>query len=94
MASLDLPLFYCFQDGVNQRFSSLREWNLADDERLGVQFLNLRTYLQYASALSVVVFRDIYRTTRREVGIQVELLIVQIADGSIADLHEVMRQDF
>ena len=94
MAGLDLALVDGLQDAVNDGLGGLRERNLADDQRLGVQLLNLGTHLQHAASLAVVIFGYIYRTARGEVGIQVELLAVQVGNGSVADFDEVVGQYF
>ena len=94
VACLDLALVDSFQYRVDNRLRGLRERYLADDQRLRVQLLYLGTHLQHAATLSVVVFRHVDGTSRGEVGIQVELLAVQVADGSVAQFHEVVGQDF
>ena len=43
--------------------------------------------------MSVVVFRNIYRTSRWEVRIELELLSMQVFDGRIADVVEVVGQN-
>ena len=93
VTGLDLALLDGFQNGVDDGLRRLGERNLADDQRLRVQFLYLGTHLQHTTALSVVVFRHVDAATRREVGIKMELLVVQIGNGSVAQLHEVVRQD-
>ena len=93
VAGLDLAFVDGFQNGVNECLRGFGEGYLADDQRLGVQLLNLGTHLQHAATLSVVVFRDVDAAARGEVGIEVELLAMQVADGGIADLHKVVGQN-
>ena len=94
MACLDFSLLYRLEDRVNQRLCRLRERNLTDDECLRVEFFNFGTYFQYATSLSVIVFRDIDGATCGEVGEELERLVVQVGDSRVADLHEVMGQNF
>ena len=93
LLSLYLAFLDSTQNGVDERRRSLRERNLANDDSLRVELLYLCAHLHGASALSVVVLRNVYRTARREVGVEVELLAAQICDGSVADLHEVVWQN-
>ena len=94
MAGLDFPLFYSLEDGVDDGLGGLREGNLADDERLRIELLDFCAHLQHAASLSVVVFRDVDAAARGEVRVEVELLAVQIGNGRVADLDEVVGQDF
>ena len=94
MASLYLAFLDGFQYGVDNGLGGLREGYLANDQRLGVQLLYLRAYLEHAAALAVVVFRHVDAAASREVGIEVELLAVKVGDGGIAYLYEVVREDF
>ena len=94
VASLDLTFLNGLGDALAERGNSLRVGQFADDERLRVELFNLGTHLQHAATLSVVVLADVDTAARLEVRIQVELLAVQVADGSVAYLTEVMRQDF
>ena len=93
LTGFDLAFLDGFHNRVLQRFRGLRERNLADDERLLVYLLDLRTHLEHASALSVIVFRHIDTARSGEIGEELEGLLVEVGDGRIADLTEVMRQD-
>ena len=93
LLGFDLSFFNGLQDGIDERRGSLREWYLANDKCLLVEFLNLCTHLQNAAALAVVVFRHVDASARGEVGIQLERLATQIADGGVAEFVEVMRQN-
>ena len=93
MTCLDFPFVYSFQYRVNQCLGSLREWYLTDDESLLVEFLYLRTYLDDTATLSVIVFRYIDTSASGEVWIESEVLSMQIGNGGITDLHEVMRKN-
>ena len=44
--------------------------------------------------MAVVIFADVDAARRGEVRIEQEGLFVQIADGRVADLAEVMGEDF
>ena len=94
MTCLYFPLFNGFLDTLDEAFHGFGEGKVAYDECLLVELLNLGSYFQHAAALSVVVFRHVDASPRLEVGIEMELLTVQIADGGIADLAEVVRQYF
>ena len=94
VACFDLALLDGFLNTVYQAVNGLRVGQVAYDERFLVQFLNLRPHLQHAAALSVVVFAHVDAAACLEVGIEVELLAVQVRDGCIAYLTEVMGQDF
>ena len=67
--SLDLAFLDGLRDALDEGADSLRIRQFADDQRLLVDLFYLGTYLQHATTLSVVVLRDINRTTRLEVGI-------------------------
>ena len=92
-AGLDLTLLDGLGDAFAERAHRLRERQLAYDQRLGVQLLYLSAYLEHAATLSVVVFRHVDRAARLEVGVQLEVLAVQVADGSVAYLAEVVGQN-
>src|SRR5574344_11707 len=92
LASLNFALFHSFQYAIYQCGGSFSERNLLDNQCLIVQLFYLGTHLEYATALTVIIFTHIYTAARREVGIEVELLTVQISNGSITYLTEVMRK--
>ena len=93
LAGLDLAFLYSLDDGVLQRFGGLGERYLADDECLLVYLLNLGAHLHGTSPLAVVVLADVDASAGGEVGIELEGLVVEISDGCVADLAEVMWQD-
>ena len=90
---LDLALFDGFGDTFAKGADRLGERQVADDERLVVEFLNLGSHFQYTASLTVVVFGNIDAATRGEVGIEPELLPVQVFDGCIADVVEVVGKN-
>ena len=92
-AGLDLALLNGLRDTLTECGDRFRERQFADDERLLVDLLDLGAHLQHTAALTVVVFRDVDAATRLEVGVELELLVVQVADGGVADLAEVMWHD-
>ena len=65
--------------------------NLSYHQRLVVQFLYLGAHLHHTAALPVVIVAHVYAAPCGEVGIEVKLLIVQVADGCVAKLVEVVR---
>ena len=93
LLGFDLSFFNSLQDCIDERRGSLREWYLANDKCLLVELLNLGTHLQHATTLSVVVFRDVDAAGCREIRIELEGLVVEVGDGGVADLAEVMGQD-
>ena len=93
LTCLNLTLIHRLRYGLDKRFGSLAVRNLADDKGLIVNLLNLGTNLHDASALSVVILRNIDGTSRQEVGIELERLFVEVTDGGIAYLVEVVWQN-
>ena len=91
LSCLDLSLFHCLGDGVDEASGGFTEWYLADYECLVVEFVYLGSYLQYASSLSVVVFAYVDGASCREIRIELEGFSLEVVDGSIAEVVEVMR---
>ena len=77
-------------DALDKALDGFRERQVTDDECLLVKFFYLRTHLQYATALAVVVLAHVNGAAGLEVRIEVELFTVQIADGGITNLAEIM----
>ena len=94
LADFDFPLVVGFENAVDQARGGLAEGDFADSERLVVDFLNLGAYFHVAAAHTIVVARHVDAAAREEVGVKAEWLSVQVADGGIAELTEVVRQDF
>ena len=92
LAYLDFSFLAGFHDGVAHAGHRLAVGNFADGERLVVHLLYLGAYAHAAAPFAVVVLRHIYRAPRLEVRIELERLFVQVADGSLAQLVEVMGQ--
>ena len=92
LACLDFSLLHRLGDGVDEAAGGLAEGYLADNECLAVELVNLGSYLEHAATLSVVVFAHVDGTARREVGIDLERLALEIMDGSVAKVVEVVRQ--
>ena len=93
LAGLDLSLFHCLHDGILNALRSLREGNLSDDERLLVYLLNFRPHFDGASTLPVVILADVDATRCGEIGEELEGLFVEVGDGCITNLTEIMGQD-
>ena len=91
---LDLALLNSLGNTFAKGADRLGERQVADDERLVVEFLNLGSHFQYTASLTVVVFGNVDAAARGEVGIEPELLSVQVFDGCIADVVEVVGKDF
>ena len=93
VTGFDLSFLDSLGNTLYQRADSLGERQFTDDEGLIVEFLYLGTHLQHTATLSFVVFTHIDGTAGGEIGIERERLSLQITDGSVAYLIEVMRQD-
>ena len=94
LPGLDLAFFDGLEYGVDECGRGLAEWYLAYDECLVVEFFYLCPDLQRASPLSVVILAHVDASSRGEVGIELEWHVVQIGNGCVAQLAEVMRQYF
>ena len=91
---LDFSLFNGSQYRVDERGGGLAVGYLAYHKCLVVQFFNLGPHFQCSPSLSVVVFAHINTSSCGEVGIECEWFAMQIADGGIADIVEVVGEDF
>ena len=94
LTHLYLALFYGAQYRVYERCCCLSVRYLAYYESLVVKLLYLCTHFQCASALSVVISSHVDAASRGEVRIEYERLAVQITDGCIAYIVEVVRKYF
>ena len=92
LTSLDFSLFYCLGNAFDEAYRGFAVWYFADDERLVVEFVNLGSYLQNTTSLPIVVFAYVDGTTSREIGVDTERFSLEIVDGCIAKVVEVMRQ--
>ncbi|CCY15563.1 unknown [Prevotella sp. CAG:755] len=90
LADLDFTLLVGFQDAFDERRGRFPVGYFCDDERLVVEFLDLCTHLDVAAAHAVVVSRDIDASAGEEVGIEVEILAVEVVDGRVADFAQIM----
>ena len=93
LTGLDLALFYSLHDRILDALRGLREGNLTNNERLLVNLFDLRPHLDGTTTLAIVVFADIDATSRWEIGEELEGLLVEIGDGCIANLTEIVGQD-
>ena len=91
--SFDFTLFDSLGDTLDQCANGFGERQLANDECLLVKFLNLGAHFQHTAALAIIIFRYIDASTCLEVGEEMKFLFMQIADGSITNFAEVMRQN-
>ena len=92
-ANLYFTLLAGADDAVNEGHDVLAEGNFGDDQRLVVQFLNLRTHLDRTAAHTVVVFRHIDGAARLEIGIEAEVLALQIGNGGLAEFAKVVGKN-
>ena len=88
--NLQFALLNSLGNRLLKRVSCLSKRYLTDEKRPIVEFLNLRTYFQYASSLTIIIFRNINAAPRWEVRIEMELLATQVVNGSIADVVKIM----
>ena len=94
LADLDFAAFAGLEDALDDGAGGLAIGHVLDQQRLVVEFLDFGTHTHIAAAFAVVIVAHIDVAARLEVGIEVELLAAQVADGGIADLVEVVGQDF
>ena len=98
LAHLYLALLGSLQYGVDEsggfgcRACGLAEGNLRNGQRLVVALLYLGSHTHRTSALAVVVTAHVNAAARGEVGIQLELLAMEVFDGSLANLTYVVWQ--
>ena len=93
LTCLYLAFFDGLEDRVDESGRSLAERYLAYDKGLVVEFLYLRSHLKRASTLSVVVFSHVDTAPGGEVGEELEGTVVEIGNGGITYLAEVMRKN-
>ena len=94
LAYLDFAFLAGLHDGVAHAGHGLAVGDFADDQRLVVYLLDARTDANRTAAFAVVVLRHVDAAPRLEVGVEAEVLAVQVADGGVAQLVEVVGQDF
>ena len=99
LADFDFPLLGSFQDAVDELAGLLRrprrlaKGQLGNGQGLAVALLDLGAHAHHAAALPVVVFRDIDAAARGEVGVELEGFVVEVGDGGLTQLIEVVGQD-
>ena len=94
LAYLDFALLAGLHDGVAHAGHGLAVGDFADGERLVVYLLDFRADAHRAAAFAVVVLRHVDAAARLEVGVEAEVFAVEVADGGVAQLVEVVGQDF
>ena len=92
LSGLDFTFLYSLGDRFDEASCSLTVWNLADDQSLVVELVYLGTNFQHTATLTIIVFAYINGTTRREIRIKREWFALQIVNGSIAEIIEVVGQ--
>ena len=99
VAYLYLPLLVGLEDAVNKRTGlaggtcGLAIGYLSDGKGLAVTLLDFCAYTNHTTTLTVIILAHIDTAARREVGIEMELLAMEIRDGSIADFSQVVRKN-
>src|SRR5690606_26350613 len=93
LLNLDLSLVVRLHDGIHQLRSCDAIRNRTDGKRLLVHFHYLRTYLDLASSLTIVVIRHIYHSSCLEVGIDIKLLSAQIFYRCLDEFIEIVWKD-
>ena len=87
------------EDAVNKRTGlaggtcGLAIGYLSDGKGLAVTLLDFCAYTNHTTTLTVIILAHIDTAARREVGIEMELLAMEIRDGSIADFSQVVRKN-
>ncbi len=87
---LDFPFFAGLYDGVAYTGHRFPVRNFLNGKCLVVYLFYFGAHAYRTATFTVVVFGYIDTASRLEVGVQLEFFVVQIADGSIAQLIEVM----
>ena len=95
LTNLNLAFLVGFEDGLDDFGSGGTEGDLGDNKCLIIIRLgDAGADLHHSSSFAVVIARDINDAARREIGEELERLIAQIRQGSIAKLIEIMRKNF
>ena len=89
----DFTFLTCFHNGIAYARYGFPEGDFGNGERLVIYFVYLGTNLHHTPTFTIVVLRYVDGTTCLEVGIELELLLAQIGNGSIAKLVEVVRKN-
>lgn len=93
LANLYLALLGSLQYGVDERRGGLAIGNLGDGQRLVVHFVDTGTHAHRTAAFTVVVAGHVDETARLEVGVEHEVLTLEVAHGGIAQLVEVVGEN-
>ena len=96
---VDFPYFYFalvvgFQYRVDDDGCRFSVGYFGDGQCALVAFLDFGPYLYRAAPFAVVVAGDVDESAGLEVGIERERLPLQVGDGGVEQLVEVVRQDF
>ena len=92
LARLYLTFLYGAQYCVNQCRGGLAERQFANGQSLVVELLYLSPHLYRSAAPAVVILAHINASAGGEIRVEMKLLAVQIAYGSVANLAEVVWQ--
>ena len=91
--NLNLTLLLRLCDRLLEGLGCNRVWNLGDNKSALVNLRNLCTHLNRATTKTVVVSRHINHTARREVGIELEWLALEMGNCCRDKLVEVVRKN-
>ena len=93
LADLDLSLVVGLDDRLLDRLGGRRIGDLRDGEGPLVDLRDLRTHLDRTAPQTVVVAAYVGHAARREVGVKLEITSLEVRDGRVDQLVEVVRQD-
>ena len=93
LAYLYLALLGRFQYRFDKCCRSLSIGNLGDGQRLVVHLVDAGTHAHRSATLTVIVAGHVDEATRLEVGVEHKVLPLEAADGRVAQLVKVMRQN-
>ena len=90
---LDLALFDGFAYRLDERIGGFAKRNIGDAQRLLVNLVDAATHLHDAASCSIVIFRNVDKTTCREVGVKFERFALEAGNRSIEKFVKVVGQD-
>ena len=94
LSDLDLALVVGLDDRILDRLGGRGIGNLGDGKRPFVDLRNLRPHLHRAAAKAVVIAAHVGHAARREIGVKLEITSLEVRNGGVDQLHEVVGQDF
>ena len=90
LSDLDLARIIGLYNTVHQPGSSYTIWHTPDGKGLLVHFFNMRTHFHFSAPHTLVVVGYIGHGAIGKVRIKIKLPTLQVFNGSIAELTEIM----